>query len=589
MRIEIVDNDVSSAATGQSYGRIQEIVEGEDVTTCFICDNEATINKEAEVRYCCQEHKELHQPPDQDEAYPFVVKYRPDIGRYMVASRDIQPGELIFAEEPLAVGPNHTSLPCCLDCMNQVTGHYLCPKCNLPVCEEMCAYGEEHSKECPIFAGLSDKVEVKDYSQPDTLYWCITVIRALVLRDTDPHKYDMIRRMMDHNSEHEQKQEMWDMYKENVVDYLRVKCGLADRFSAQEIFHVLGALDVNSVKIHTNSTTSWAGHGLYGLTALLSHSCISNSKTILRADYANECRATIVIPKGEEITKQYVSPLETTSMRRQKLKQGWYFDCKCVRCVDPTESDSFVSATRCMRCGEGTILPLDPVKTDPKSVWKCEKCGFNTNQGAVDNLVQYFTDKLANPTIFNSVEALEDLLEKSARLLHPHNYAVNLIRIKMNIAYINLAYRMFGEEEHHEQKEIPVEVYMRRKDLLDDIHKVIDIVDPGLTRRRGLSLFEMSTCHLQLGRLLYESQRFPLDDFMQLLNNEMASLNDALLCLQDSREGTNDAVVHYRANCALHEAKVMLRLLQQKSQEPQQQQQRQQRETDQTDKQPTQS
>jgi hypothetical protein len=28
-------------------------------------------------------------------------------------------------------------------------------------------------------------------------------------------------------------------------------------------------------------------------------------------------------------------------------------------------------------------------------------------------------------------------------------------------------------------------VYMRRKELLDEIHKIVEVVDPGLTRRRG--------------------------------------------------------------------------------------------------------
>ena len=40
--------------------------------------------------------------------------------RYMVAARDIKPGELIFTEEALGLGPNHQTLPCCLDCMKQV-------------------------------------------------------------------------------------------------------------------------------------------------------------------------------------------------------------------------------------------------------------------------------------------------------------------------------------------------------------------------------------------------------------------------------------------------------------------------------------
>ena len=40
----------------------------------------------------------------------------------MVASRDIQAGELIYKEDPLAMGPNHTALPCCLDCMRTFGG-----------------------------------------------------------------------------------------------------------------------------------------------------------------------------------------------------------------------------------------------------------------------------------------------------------------------------------------------------------------------------------------------------------------------------------------------------------------------------------
>ena len=40
----------------------------------------------------------------------------------------------------------------------------------------------------------------------------------------------------------------------------------------------------------------------------------------------------------------------------------------------------------------------------------------------------------------------------------------------------------------------------------------------------GISLFETSTCRLQVGRLLHESDRFPAADFLQLCNAEMESL-----------------------------------------------------------------
>ena len=35
-------------------------------------------------------------------------------------------------------------------------------------------------------------------------------------------------------------------------------------------------------------------------------------------------------------------------------------------------------------------------------------------------------------------------------------------------------------------RQIPTEVYMRRKELLDDVQAVLDIVEPGLSRRRGI-------------------------------------------------------------------------------------------------------
>lgn len=34
----------------------------------------------------------------------YTIKKHPIVGRYMVASRDIQPGESIFSDEPVAIG-----------------------------------------------------------------------------------------------------------------------------------------------------------------------------------------------------------------------------------------------------------------------------------------------------------------------------------------------------------------------------------------------------------------------------------------------------------------------------------------------------
>ena len=51
----------------------------------------------------------------------------------------------------------------------------------------------------------------------------------------------------------------WDLYRSNVVDFLRRECHLNDVFTDDEIFHVLGILDVNSVAIHTSTMTQSNG------------------------------------------------------------------------------------------------------------------------------------------------------------------------------------------------------------------------------------------------------------------------------------------------------------------------------------------
>ena len=91
----------------------------------------------------------------------------------MVAARDIDQGELIFSEEPLVKGPNHTiTTPHCLECLkvgNQIKEYesmekpyyhgsllqeleegVVCSDCGWPVCNEECAAGPNHQIECKV-------------------------------------------------------------------------------------------------------------------------------------------------------------------------------------------------------------------------------------------------------------------------------------------------------------------------------------------------------------------------------------------------------------------------------------------------------
>ena len=80
-------------------------------------------------------------------------------------------------------------------------------------------------------------------------------------------------------------------------------------------------------------------------------------------------RARRDIERGEEITVQYLVSVLGTHKRRKKLKSEYYFDCNCVRCSDPTECQTYVSALSCEVCESGYLLPERPLEY--YSQWRC--------------------------------------------------------------------------------------------------------------------------------------------------------------------------------------------------------------------------
>ena len=46
----------------------------------------------------------------------------PEMGRYIIATRDLKPGELILAEAPLVIAPMAVTPPVCLVCYKPVDG-----------------------------------------------------------------------------------------------------------------------------------------------------------------------------------------------------------------------------------------------------------------------------------------------------------------------------------------------------------------------------------------------------------------------------------------------------------------------------------
>ena len=102
---------------------------------------------------CCEKETANSIEPD-FKCWPFCIETRQDVGRIMVATRDIRAGEVILEEAPAVWGPNSKSAAVCLECLKpcitSVTtdeenlsdlseiSMKTCSKCHFPVCGEEC-------------------------------------------------------------------------------------------------------------------------------------------------------------------------------------------------------------------------------------------------------------------------------------------------------------------------------------------------------------------------------------------------------------------------------------------------------------------
>jgi hypothetical protein len=71
------------------------------------------------VGYCSKEHQKNHWKIHKGECCAWKVVENAELGRHLVAVRDIKQGEIILQEKPLLVTPPKITLPVCLGCYSE--------------------------------------------------------------------------------------------------------------------------------------------------------------------------------------------------------------------------------------------------------------------------------------------------------------------------------------------------------------------------------------------------------------------------------------------------------------------------------------
>jgi len=452
----------------------QEALEGPinthtNLDVCFLCAKPATSICEVcrLVGFCGPEHAHLHRP--EQFCFPFMVEMREGVGRFVVATRDIEPLELVMWDNAAALGPRMGTAPVCLQCLKPVDGSYMCPECGWPMCDEKCAKGRSHEIECSTLKAATKKIEFTNFTEPHDSYRAIAPLRLLKVKEKIPETWERLSYLMDHNEERSADPGLWGTYRQSVNELLQ---SADPKLCDEDIDRAVGLLWVNAF-----ACSNGGGQAIFPTFSFMSHSCAPNCAHSVFPNKTLALQAKVKILAGTEFTISYISPLQGLLKRRMKLRDKWYFDCGCARCNDATSTElgSYTSAMLCQACDDADACILSENPRVESACWKCNKCGHKMSAEEVnesENTLAMEMSKVDN----RSLSDFEMFHEKLETLLHPKHYL--MIMLKRHLAHLYSSVLAQLDDEDLE----------RVKKYAEDVASVYDVIDPGYQKERGTIL-----------------------------------------------------------------------------------------------------
>merc|ERR1719471_300741 len=155
--------------------------------------------------------------------------------------------------------------------------------------------------------------------------------------------------------------------------------------------------------------------------------------------------------------------------RLQHIWRAWGFICSCRRCSSPSELGSMYSGVRCSQCSSGYWLPASSGQLD--CAWECNDCSATTDQDYIQHILakcRVLRDRAAS----EDVEQGEALLSTLCQYLHPNHGLCVEQKSRLVVNYSKLSVK-------------PASILYRQLQLATEVIEVMDIIDPGMTPRRG--------------------------------------------------------------------------------------------------------
>lgn len=257
------------------------------------------------------------------------------------------------------------------------------------------------------------------------------------MKEKEPEKWKLFQTFQSHCQERRSANtDLWAYHEEHGVEFVRDMCEYKEELTGDEIHRMIGIMSVNSLEIELGEGYG-EEMGFYPAFSNINHSCLANAKPVKRKDKEVQVVSKTIVKEGEEITFQYIVEIQPTRIRRGMLNRKWFFLCSCTRCCDRTECGTFLGALLCQNrdCG-GSVLPDQP--TVSSSSFSCLECGSTVeNQEAVRIMNEAEINTKKEDPSDHVVDHIEKFLQKYGHILHPYNYVMASMKMKLGCLYGN--------------------------------------------------------------------------------------------------------------------------------------------------------
>lgn len=222
------------------------------------------------------------------------------------------------------------------------------------------------------------------------------------------------------------------------------------------------------------------------------------------------------------------------------MHEAKFFWCSCARCSSADELGTNASTLLCPKCNKGLILSSKPLDQDAS--WNCNHCKFSLPGSSVMNLVTRLYDEL-DAIDGNDVNGMENFITKYSTSLHRNHYI--FLAAKHSLC------QLYGKIDGFLINELSIDQLKRKEQYCRDFLEVIDVLEPGTSRLRGVVLYELhAPVMLQITRDL-QCNRIKVSEFKQRLKEVVQILKKSYDILKLEPTGSSENSMALAAKSAL--------------------------------------